>query len=422
MRGRLRSRPSGTGRVVLALGRAGHRQVAPNARFCRRYRDRAAHPAALFLLAATIRQRRSTPLSCQWSAPPGSPARHGADEARQARGACWRPALGTGRPSLHPEMLSLPAASAFPPLAPEPAAQEGRLTLAALAATSSRPGAAAAGPDDLRRRRIGLIDLARLLDLTVETITSLAGAVVDHFPARVPTPWIGHSQVTAIALDRLGRREVRDPVHRARRQSRDAAARFVDADRRASTDGVPLFVEELTKAVVEAGADRGCASMSAVPPSSFTVPATLHASFWGASTGSARRPGLRRRSAPSSAATFSYELLAAAAPLAEPRTPRGTTPPRLEALASSSSAACHRRPHTCSSTRWSRTPPTAPCYASPRQALHRRIAEALGSGFRTSSQRGRRSCASLRRSRHRRQGDRLLAPRGEIVGGQICRA
>ena len=31
------------------------------------------------------------------------------------------------------------------------------------------------------------------------------------------------------------------------------------------TDGVPLFVEELTKAVIEAGADRGNASISAVP-------------------------------------------------------------------------------------------------------------------------------------------------------------
>jgi hypothetical protein len=42
------------------------------------------------------------------------------------------------------------------------------------------------------------------------------------------------------------------------------------------TDGVPLFVEELTKAVVEAGADRGYASISAVPPSSLAVPNTAN--------------------------------------------------------------------------------------------------------------------------------------------------
>ena len=47
------------------------------------------------------------------------------------------------------------------------------------------------------------------------------------------------------------------------------------------TDGVPLFVEELTKAVVETGADRSSVSISAVPPSSLAVPATLHASLLG---------------------------------------------------------------------------------------------------------------------------------------------
>ncbi len=47
------------------------------------------------------------------------------------------------------------------------------------------------------------------------------------------------------------------------------------------TDRVPLFVEELTKAVVEAGADRGYVSISTVPPSSLAVPATLHASLLG---------------------------------------------------------------------------------------------------------------------------------------------
>jgi predicted ATPase len=45
------------------------------------------------------------------------------------------------------------------------------------------------------------------------------------------------------------------------------------------TNGVPLFVEELTKAVVEAGTDRGYGSISAVPSSSLAVPATLHASL-----------------------------------------------------------------------------------------------------------------------------------------------
>ena len=47
------------------------------------------------------------------------------------------------------------------------------------------------------------------------------------------------------------------------------------------TDGVPLFAEELTKGVVEAGADRSHVPIFAVPPSSLAVPATLHASLLG---------------------------------------------------------------------------------------------------------------------------------------------
>ena len=42
------------------------------------------------------------------------------------------------------------------------------------------------------------------------------------------------------------------------------------------TDGVPLFIEELTKAVLESGA-QGAAALSAVPHPS--VPVTLHASL-----------------------------------------------------------------------------------------------------------------------------------------------
>jgi tetratricopeptide (TPR) repeat protein len=44
------------------------------------------------------------------------------------------------------------------------------------------------------------------------------------------------------------------------------------------TDGVPLFIEELTKALLESGVD-GAAALSAVPHPALSVPATLHASL-----------------------------------------------------------------------------------------------------------------------------------------------
>jgi hypothetical protein len=122
-------------------------------------------------------------------------------------------------------------------------------------------------------------------------------------------PWVGGSQVTVIALNRLGRNEgatlgALPP---------DIVDEIVER-----TDGVPLFVEELTKAVVEAGADRGHVSISAVPASSLAVPATLHASL----LGRLDRLGPAAKNVAQVGAAigrdFSYELLAAAAQLTEP--------------------------------------------------------------------------------------------------------
>jgi predicted ATPase len=142
---------------------------------------------------------------------------------------------------------------------------------------------------------------------------------------------------------------------------------------------VPLFVEELTKAVVEAGADRGYASISAVPASALAVPATLHASL----LGRLDRLGPSAKNVAQAGAAigrdFSHELLAAAVPLAEPEL--------QEAL--------HRLVEA--GLVFQRGVPTAAEYLfkhalvqdtaystllrGPRHSLHRRIAEALEQGF-----------------------------------------
>src|SRR4051812_34400735 len=78
------------------------------------------------------------------------------------------------------------------------------------------------------------------------------------------------------------------------------------------TDGVPLFVEELTKAVLEAG-PQAPAALSAMPHSALVVPPTLHASLM------ARldrfKPVAREVAQVGSAIgrDFGYELLAAVA-------------------------------------------------------------------------------------------------------------
>ncbi len=63
-------------------------------------------------------------------------------------------------------------------------------------------------------------------------------------------PWIGQAQVTALALSRLDRRDGAVLVERAAGKSMadELLAQIVER-----TDGVPLFVEELTKTVLESG-------------------------------------------------------------------------------------------------------------------------------------------------------------------------
>ena len=184
--------------------------------------------------------------------------------------------------------------------------------------------------------------------------------------------------MTVIALNRLGRSEGATLVHRLAGNLGALPPDIVDeiVER---TDGVPLFVEEMTKAVVEAGADRGYASMAAVPASSLAVPATLHASL----LGRLDRLGPAAKNVAQVGAAigrdFSHELLAATAPLAEPEL--------QDAL---------RRLVEAGLVFQRGAPPTAEylfkhalvqdtAYSTllrgPRQALHRRIAEALEQWF-----------------------------------------
>ena len=81
-----------------------------------------------------------------------------------------------------------------------------------------------------------------------------------------------------IALNRLGRSDgaamVRRVIGNAAMLPQDVIAEIIER-----TDGVPLFVEEMTKAVLEAGAERGREIATSVPSTRLGVPATLQASL-----------------------------------------------------------------------------------------------------------------------------------------------
>src|SRR5499427_7834524 len=211
--------------------------------------------------------------------------------------------------SLIAEMLSLSHGDRFPPLDLSPQRKKER-TLAAL--LRQLQALARRQPVLMIFEDLHWIDPTsrELLDLTVEKITGLPVLLVATYRPEFQPPWVGGSQVTVIALNRLARNEGATLVARLAGNlgalPSDVVNEIVE-----STDGVPLFVEELTKAVVEAGAGRGYGSISAVPPSSLAVPATLHASL----LGRLDRLGPAAKNVAQVGAAigrdFSYELLAA---------------------------------------------------------------------------------------------------------------
>jgi predicted ATPase len=91
-------------------------------------------------------------------------------------------------------------------------------------------------------------------------------------------PWIGQSHVTALTLNRLMRRAVDAMIDRVAGNKLLPARIRQDIIER--TDGIPLFVEEMTKAVLEAESQSAAERMvAAIPSPVVAVPATLQASL-----------------------------------------------------------------------------------------------------------------------------------------------
>src|SRR6202022_3404006 len=115
------------------------------------------------------------------------------------------------------------------------------------------------------------------LDLVMARVEHLPVLLVATFRPEFQPPWEGQPHVTVIALNRLGRGDgagmVEQPAGSAASLPPEMIAEIVER-----TDGVPLFVEEMTKAVLEAGAERGREIAASVPGAGLGVPATLQAS------------------------------------------------------------------------------------------------------------------------------------------------
>src|SRR5215472_4503999 len=174
-------------------------------------------------------------------------------------------------------LLSIPTGERYPPLALS-AAQQRRLTLAAL--LDQLEALARQKPVLMLFEDVHWADATSLevLDLTVERIRALPVLVLITFRPEYEAPWTGLSHVTSMALDRLAPAEVETLAERVagRPLPPEVTAQIV-----AKTDGVPLFVEELTKAVLESGllvaGPQGWCLDGPLPP--FAIPATLQDSL-----------------------------------------------------------------------------------------------------------------------------------------------
>ena len=115
-----------------------------------------------------------------------------------------------------------------------------------------------------------------LLDRTIERIADWPVLLLTMFRPEFQPPWTGQPHVTMLTLARLDRRDTAAMV--ANVAGNAALPPEIVEEITERTDGVPLFVEELTKAVLESGT-RASAALSAVPHPGLSVPATLHASL-----------------------------------------------------------------------------------------------------------------------------------------------
>jgi predicted negative regulator of RcsB-dependent stress response len=191
-------------------------------------------------------------------------------------------AMGTSRVQavapLFAALLSIPLAGRYPPLTLS-SAQQRRQTLAAL--LDQFEGLARQQPILLLFEDVQWADPTsiELLDLTVERIRYLPVLAIFTFRQEFEAPWTGLPNVTTLALGRLdqsGAQTMVEQVAGGRRLPPEVIGQII-----AKTDGIPLFVEELTKAVLEAGIlvedAEGYRLDDPLPP--LAIPATLHDSL-----------------------------------------------------------------------------------------------------------------------------------------------
>jgi class 3 adenylate cyclase/tetratricopeptide (TPR) repeat protein len=176
------------------------------------------------------------------------------------------------------DLLSIPTSDRYPPLDLTPQKRKEK-TLQALVAQLE--GLAARQPVLMVWEDVHWSDptTREALDLIVSRVPGLRVLVIITFRPEFSAPWVGRPQVSFINLGRLGPRQgeqVIALVAGSKTLPKEITEQIIDR-----TDGVPLFIEELTKTVIESGvvieaADHYAKSGTMAPT---VIPATLQASL-----------------------------------------------------------------------------------------------------------------------------------------------
>jgi predicted ATPase/ABC-type transport system involved in cytochrome c biogenesis ATPase subunit len=213
------------------------------------------------------------------------------------------------------------------------------------------------------------------LSRAVDQIATLRVLLIVTFRPEFDAPWVGRPHVSTLTLNRLTQREVEAMIDNLLGNKVLPSALRQDIVER--TDGIPLFVEEMTKALLEADADSEKVT-AAVPPQVLPIPASLHASLMSRLD----RLGPAKELAQVGAAlgrSFSYSQLAAVV-----RRPEAELESSLDRLVAA--GLLFRQGETSGATYLFKHALVqdvaySTLLRNPRRALHGRIAESLESRF-----------------------------------------
>ncbi len=179
--------------------------------------------------------------------------------------------------ALFAEMLSLPNDGRYPALELAPEQRRQRVLEALM---SQLAGSARRQPVLMIFEDVHWIDPTSLevLGRSVDRIKTLPALLIVTFRPEFNAPWLGQSHATSLTLNRLGEREAAAII--ACLVGNKALPADVLAEIVERTDGIPLFVEEMTKAVLEAESEGAARRrVATVPSRALAMPASLHASL-----------------------------------------------------------------------------------------------------------------------------------------------